>query len=299
MSTSPTFHPPLSRLSDDQYRQFYQAGYLIQPGYYSEKVIERLHAACERLTQRGHRLQPPQSSKRKIQVFDGCTKFVYRSGEATPLLALSHVVGCGSQEPEILKHLRSPETVHTFAHLLQHEQLEHLLCQFHPKLPGSEITFKPHRDIGHRIHYARRANGSWRDINGQGSYVVGIIAIDSMTPRNGGLCLIEGSHREDGVPETLSAPPTDSMESLSKQSGFQALHLEPGDIAFLHPYLIHWSDVNPQTENKRYTLITGYSVFGANPNHNPSDYAGDSARIFLKMNDSGFTTHQRNPHTKK
>jgi ectoine hydroxylase-related dioxygenase (phytanoyl-CoA dioxygenase family) len=285
---------PLGLISKDDVGAFYKDGYLIVRGAFDPTKLQEMRQACENLTAKGIAAQRECSAHTQDSVqcaiYQDTSKLVYRTGQQGQL-ALSHIVGCGGIAPELLNHLRSTALIHSFANLMGHYQLQHLLCQFHPKLPGSGIVFKPHRDIKHRINYARKAGGAWSDLNGEGSYVVGIIAVDPMDQLNGGLCAIAGSHRPkvDIDNDTLACQdPT----YLRQHTDFRALDLESGDIVFLHPYLLHWSGQNKATQRTRYTLITGYSLAGANPNQNPLDYAGDCTHYLIEATPTGHTLEE-------
>jgi ectoine hydroxylase-related dioxygenase (phytanoyl-CoA dioxygenase family) len=289
LATSISFQQSI--LSQEQKDLFYEQGYLVLPSVFSENDLIRLRNQCDNLTEAGLRKLPTasQSASQNAQQFthfEKNSKFVYRYG-AQGALGLSHVVGCDGFAPDVAQYLRSTKIIHTFADLMGAVQLQHLLCQFHPKLPGSRIVFHPHRDIDHRIKYAEKAGGRWTDINGHGSYVVGITAIDPMTQRNGGLCAITGSHKDA---QELSGGNVSShdMSVLRSHIGFKAITLKPGDVALLHPNLLHWSGPNCATDQTRYTLITGFCINGANPNQNHQDYAGDSTHYILHVNEKGF-----------
>ena len=281
----------LSLLSKEKISLFYEQGYLIVPALFNERELAELRNACDTLTQLGLAHQktandPDQRHSDRYMLYDRTTKFVYRRG-LRDHMALSHVVGCGGIVPELHSHLRSPSLVHTFAALMGSSHLQHLLCQFHPKLPGSGIVFKPHRDIQHRINYAKRAGAEWDDINGEGSYVVGIIAVDAMDANNGALCALAGSHhpKPDLTNDTLLKLDNTTLQARPE---YRCLSLQPGDMVLLHPYLLHWSGQNNTSDRTRYTLITGYAVAGANPNHDPKDYAGDSTQHLIRAHADGF-----------
>lgn len=279
-------------LTPEQIALFYKQGFLILRNVYDPAVLATLRQQCDKLTHAGLKYQAMANERHSTAVcdrfvhFQQGTKFVFRRGDSSQW-ALSHVVGCDGMAPDLTEYLRSVQLVHTFADLMHAERLQHLLCQFHPKLPGSGIVFNPHRDIQHRINYATRAGGQWQDTNGEGSYVVGIIAVDSMAPSNGGLYALAGSHHHKDGPHDSDSEC--DFDSLQEHPNCEPLMLAAGDMVFLHPYLLHWSGQNQAADKTRYTLITGYCIAGANPNHNPTDYAGKSARYFIRAHRTGYS----------
>ena len=67
--------------------------------------------------------------------------------------------------------------------------MDHLLNQAHFKRPRDGVTFGWHQDIQHRD----KGNGTWTDVNGRGSFVQTVIALDEMTPDSGPLKFMPGS----------------------------------------------------------------------------------------------------------
>ena len=67
--------------------------------------------------------------------------------------------------------------------------MEQLLSQAHFKRPNDGVVFRWHQDIQHRD----KGNGTWRDIDGRGSFVQSILMLDEMTMDSGPLQFIPGS----------------------------------------------------------------------------------------------------------
>lgn len=61
--------------------------------------------------------------------------------------------------------------------LLGTNDLEHLICQVHPKLPGDGVSYPAHKDI----QFRRQFDPDWQDILGNGSYAICIIPVDPMS----------------------------------------------------------------------------------------------------------------------
>jgi ectoine hydroxylase-related dioxygenase (phytanoyl-CoA dioxygenase family) len=78
-----------------------------------------------------------------------------------------------------------------------------------------------------------------------------------MSPENGGLFIDKGSF------------PTNSGEEE-----ILSLDLNPGDLLFMHPHLLHWSFENTSNKSRR-TLLTGFCVHGANHRNYPGNCTND------------------------
>ena len=80
----------------------------------------------------------------------------------------------------------------TFSEIPGTRDLEHLIFQIHPKIPGDGISFPRHRDIQFRKSY----NPEWQDILGNGSYAICIMPVDPMTQDNGCLWIDKNNYPE-------------------------------------------------------------------------------------------------------
>ena len=77
------------------------------------------------------------------------------------------------------------------AQLLGSRQVTQLINQAHYKLAGDGLEFPWHQDSAHR----RYGGEAWSDVNGRGSYVQTVLAVDPAYSDNGPLYLIPGSSR--------------------------------------------------------------------------------------------------------
>lgn len=171
--------------------------------------------------------------------------------------------------------------VSTFFNLLECESLEHIICQFHPKEPSDGVEFPAHRDIKHRQGF----DSDWTDISGQGSYAIAIIAVDRMTQENGGLWIDNTDYALlQGNPENVKNIPN------QKDQNHVYLEMDPGDILFMHPYLLHGSGPNT-SQNSRHTLLTGFCIYGANHENYPGNCTND---VLTKTDGGEFMTEPAN-----
>ena len=87
----------------------------------------------------------------------------------------------GGTEPELLAIGNDERLTRPAADLLESSAMEQLLSQAHFKRPHDGVTFGWHQDIQHRD----KGNDTWSDLNGRGSFVQTLIAIDDMTADSG------------------------------------------------------------------------------------------------------------------
>lgn len=246
-------------LSSTEIETYYQEGYFIKRGAIDSSQLDEIsaqydtsiHSIIETLSQDTY---PISESVQKVYL--GGSQVVFKK-QGTEDISILRIVGCGSMEPQFLSLLRSDQMLNTFFALLNADTLEHLICQMHPKIPNDGVSFPKHYDIQHRMNF----DPEWVDINNNGSYAICTIAIDPMTPENGGLFVDRSSFpTKHGEEEIVS------------------IELNPGDMLFIHPELLHWSYEN--TSNKsRYTLLTGFCVFGANHRNYPGNCTNDIFNI--------------------
>ncbi len=248
-------------LTQDDIALFYKQGYFLKRQCLSQTEMNRLHVNLTTVVDRAlEQIQQTDgqalSSEERFIHIDGSKVVFKRRPDQTASIA--RINGCSGMQPALLEIVRSEKMVRTFFEILGTSDLEHLISQIHPKLPGDGIAFKRHRDIQFRKSF----DPEWQDILGNGSYAVCIIPIDPMNPENGGLWIDKNNYPEpQGLDEDLVW-----------------IYAEPGDLLFMHPYLFHGSGPN-QSPTSRKTLLTGFCAFGANHKSYPGAHV--NARLTL------------------
>ena len=185
-------------------------------------------------------------------------------------ISIARINGVSCMQPALLATVRSDKILRTFFELLGTSDLEHLISQVHPKLPGDGIGFPKHRDIQFRKSF----DPDWQDVLGNGSYAVCFIPIDPMTQENGGLWVDKNNYPE--------------MQGLEEERVW--VDAEPGDILFMHPYLYHGSGPN-LSQGSRRALLTGFCAFGANH----KQYPGADVNVHLTLLEDGTIAAQPAP----
>lgn len=135
--------------------------------------------------------------------------------------------------------------------------LKQIINQLHWKTPGSRGEFAWHQDSRFRLpEIAYRNLGT--------SYVQSGLAIDPHNPESGGMRFVPGSHRHgtlalDTTTDVLGTAMDDAALVKAGLSPDKVvdLVLEPGDLAFWNPYLVHASGLNSASHRRR-LYINGY-----------------------------------------
>lgn len=251
-------------LTESDIALFYKQGYLLKSQALSEEEIDQLQtnltATIDRALQDIQQSPDPLFSDEDQTLYIDGSRVVFKRHPDLSV-SIARINGCCGMQPDLLKAVRSEKMAHTFFELLGTQDLEHLISQIHPKLPGDGVSYPKHRDIQFRKSF----DPDWQDILGNGSYAICIIPLDLMTSENGGLWIDKNSYPDTQLEEDLLW-----------------IHAEPGDLLFMHPYLSHGSGPNTSLTESRKTLLTGFCAFGAN--HKPYPGACVNTRLTLQEN---------------
>lgn len=256
-------------LNQEEVQLFHQQGYFIQKKAVKNEELECLDKMTDTMIKAVKTEiaseKYPISDQQQITHING-SQVIFKKYSSNKMSIL-RVVGCGGLEPNVLTTLRSHQMAMTFFDLLGCNELEHIICSFHPKEPNDGVTFVKHRDI----QYRKQFDPNWQDILGNGSYAICILAIDAMSSANGGLYI-----------DKSTFPPSDKKTENGESTlpeNIEALTMEPGDLLFMHPEILHWSDANESEVNRR-TLLTGFCAWRANH----KTYPGTAVNIRLTRN---------------
>jgi ectoine hydroxylase-related dioxygenase (phytanoyl-CoA dioxygenase family) len=244
----------LRELSTADVQRFYDDGFLIVESLFSRDEVAAMADASERLRARGRELAtalPPSddaAGERKVE-YAG-SQFVF--GGSNGSTRLLRVVWAGGCEPAFLACGRDARLTSIVAQLLGSGSAVHLLNQLHAKYPHDGLEFEPHQDSEHR----RYGTPEWRDVNGRGSYVQTVVAIDDSTPDNGPLVFYPRSGQQGHLDPALV------RRQYGDRPGVPAL-LTAGSAAFFGPYVVHRSAENRGAAPRR-IAINGFALPGAN-----------------------------------
>lgn len=243
--------------------EFFEHGFLVLPSFFSAADVLTMRRCFARLERRARRLEGTRT-------VDGSLFVVDRRND---LVRIERIVWCGAAEPALAELGRTPALVRTMAQLLEAPVVDQLINQAHVKRPGDEVAFSYHQDSYHR----RYGTPLFQDVNGRGSFVQALTAVDPMGPDNGGLWLIPESHRLGHIP-TLDGRL--AAGSFDEKSAVPVV-LEPGDTLLLNPFTIHGSDCNRGGHPRR-LFINGFCC----PDANRREYHGAGTGVRLRVFES-------------
>ncbi len=247
-------------LRDDEIRAFFEVGWIVRRGLFRADEVARMRACFDELEQIADEL--PETGMHEGSHF----VLAKKNGKRV----INRVVWAGGCQRYLLDVGSDPRLTMPSAQLLKSGAMDHLLNQAHFKRPGDGVTFGWHQDIQHRD----KGNGTWADVNGCGSFVQTIIALDEMTPDSGPLKFMPGSAKWGRV-ELGDDTADETAETMAKLREKDAVTIaaRPGDALFFGPYTAHASFENV-SERYRRILINGYAYPGANRRVYPGDGAG-------------------------
>lgn len=232
----------LKSLTQEQVQEFYHKGFLIIKGVFKAEEMKSVQSSFENLYDLAKGLDG------NTQEIEG-SHFVFEKG------GLNRIVWCGGKEKYLLDFSKDERILNPVSDILNTGVLNQIINQAHFKMPGERIEFKWHQDSEHR----RYGTEMWKDVDGRGSYVQTVVAVDEMNENNGPLVFIPHSNQEGHLDLQNNKELLQKIEKMEKVS----LNLQPGDLALFGPYTIHSSSVN-LSDSPRRVLINGYAYPGAN-----------------------------------
>ena len=171
-------------LKQQQVERFFEQGFLIIPSLFNQDELELIANKANHLKKLAYELG--QNSAGKI-ISRGTQFVIDKIGDD---IQISRIVWAGAAEPDLLNLARQDKLLSPVAQILTSNEADHLINQLHYKLPHDNVSFTWHQDIYHRLNY----DSNWQDLNGVGSFVQTIIAIDPMTINNGAIFIIPKSN---------------------------------------------------------------------------------------------------------
>lgn len=245
-------------LNTTQIDEFFDTGFVVLPELFSLAEVALIKAAFERLQRKAQQFQATTISNG--------TQFVLEGQK------IHRIVWCLGEEPGLRSIANDAKLLDPVATLLGSREMDQLICQAHFKLPGDKVDFSWHQDSEHR----RYGTPEWRDINGRGSYVQTLLAVDEITAQNGPVKFIRNSSRRGHLGLNQI---TDKSQYINVQS-IAAPTLKPGSLVLFGPYVIHGSEPNHSRQPRR-VFINGFCSPGANSRQYPG--CGTGQRVGLRV----------------
>ena len=242
------------QLSAADIGRYYDDGFLILEGLFSREEVAGMAEATERLRAVGRELAAALPANddgvAEYKVEHAGSQFVF--GGTNGSRRLLRVVWAGGCEPAFLACGRDARLTAVVGQLFGSATAVHLLNQLHAKYPNDGLEFEPHQDSEHR----RYGTPEWRDVDGRGSYIQTVVAIDDSTPENGPFIFYPRSGRRGHL------DPAAVRRRYKNRPGVPAL-LKAGSAAFFGPYVVHRSAENRGSIPRR-IAINGFALPGAN-----------------------------------
>ena len=260
-------------LSGKQIEEFYDIGFLKIDGVFSESEINEMEKEIDIIKKIAMSLK---SNKEKI-MYCGSQFVLGKFYDGKKERQIKRVIWCGAIRPSLLKFGRDSRLTSIASQIMNCNQANHLINQIHFKFPNDGVFYPFHQDSQHR-HYGTK---EWVDVNGLGSYIQIITAIDKSTLENAPLMFIPGSRKRGH----LNLPYKENNETISEffdaKDAVPAL-LNPGDVVAFGPYTIHGSYENKSNFPRR-VFINGFSYPGANKRKYPGKGAGKLINLDDKL----------------
>jgi hypothetical protein len=241
-------------LSGDEVKAFFEVGWVVRRALFRGDEVARMRACFDELERIAHELSETGLHRGAHFVL----------GDKDGARVIKRVVWAGGCQRYLLAIGGDSRLTAPCAQLLRSAAMDHLLNQAHFKRPRDGVTFDWHQDIQHRD----KGDGNWTDVNGTGSFVQTLIALDEMTPDSGPLMFVPGSAKWGRV--AFDADAGNAEDCLVDPVTIAA---RPGDTLFFGPYTAHASGENTSDRYRR-VLINGYASPGANRRVYPGDGAG-------------------------
>ena len=236
--------------------EFFERGYLVLRGLFAPDEVTALERCFVRLEARAQALSATTQVDSALFVLER---------NAAGKLKIERIVWCGGVEPELGRLGRSQKLTLPAMQLLGGAEMDQLINQAHIKNPGDGLTFHYHQDSYHR----RYGTELFRDVNGRGSFLQTLTAVDSMGPETGGLWVVPKSHLTGHIPTPDGHLPAGSFD----ESAAVPLVLSAGDVALLSPFTVHGSGLNAGSTPRR-VFINGFACPGANRREYPGSGTG-------------------------
>jgi len=243
--------------------EFYDLGYCILPDLFNPNEIQQISTAFDRLQSKAETL-------RRSQLFEG-SSFVLE--DLKNRVRIHRVVWAGASESVLLKFGADSRLVSSAAQIMGCDHVQQLINQAHFKLPGDGVVFDWHQDYQHR----NKKTGDWQDINGRGSYVQTLLAIDDIDKDNAPVMFIPGAHKmgplDFGGDGYDRAPNQKLIQQQVDVSQATPAIMKAGSVIFFGPYTVHGSFANESNKARR-VFINGYAYPGANNRIYPGEGSG-------------------------
>lgn len=260
-------HTPSSWLTPLQFAAYRRDGFLLVRSVFTPTEIHSIHSAFLRLN--------VQSQSLTQDATVDTSRFVVRAAPDTSVHAMAthRVVWAGGAEPVLERFGKDHRLLQLASTVLNSETMVQLINQAHFKYPGDGVAFPWHQDSKHR----RQGTPLFRDLNGQGSFIETITAVDPMTQDNGPLEVLLGSHLRGHLGDSYAK----ELPQLLKDYPSRTIIMAAGDVLLLSPFTTHRSLPN-LGKASRFAFLNGFALPGASRRIYPGCGLGRFRRLDIE-----------------
>ena len=254
-------------LNPQQLNAYHRDGFLLIPTVFTPTEISAIRSGFWRLNEISQSLTHDATIE--------TSRFVVRPAPDTSdhMMATHRVVWAGGAEPVLDQFGHDNRLLRLASSILNRETMVQLINQAHFKYPGDGVAFPWHQDSKHR----RQGTELFHDLNGQGSFVETITAVDPMTLDNGPLEVLIGSHYAGHLGDTYGAQLPQLLETYASKT----IVMAAGDVLLLSPFTTHRS--LPNTGNtSRFAFLNGFALPGASRRIYPGCGLGRFRRLDIE-----------------
>ena len=226
---------------DEQINEFHNRGWVVEKGLWNADEVSSMRRLLESVFSKCSHLNSDCD-------FEGAN-LAFNDGR------LHRVAWACALESELLKFGQDRRIVDRVSKLLGSDKMDQLICQAHFQMAGDGNYLPWHQDSENR----GAGTPDWADVNGRGSYVQTVTAIDPMNSESGAMKFVA----DTGQLRPLNLFEKENPEDHFDTSKIVELEMVPGDVAFFGPNTIHSSQPN-RSENARTIFINGFAYPGAN-----------------------------------
>jgi len=231
-------------LTESELKTFEEQGFILKRGLVSPPLMAQIDAECAALHDEMARNTPTDV---------GVSWEVLKENRPQRIRQLMH---SERVSPGLNTVLRSDEVLDVVESILGPD-----LSLFHSKLlmkAAQDGTITPwHQDYAY-----------WKQANNRPAYVNAMMAIDPATQENGCIQFVPGSHKQGLITHDRrnEAFGVFLPGYFGERKDAVLCEMQPGDIVFFGALIIHGSDGNKSSLDRRANTVA-YTVTGVDPNH--------------------------------
>lgn len=238
------------RLSQAEVDRFYERGFHVARGVFSDGEIARLREGYDYILELARRSDLPEDL---LQGTNGDVHIHLQPPQALPRAqAVQHLrkVQWPAQLHPAFEEIRTSPRFPTLLEPLIGTSLKQYINQINFKSPGSQIDFPWHQDVRPTPAFTDQVN----------TYVQTVLAVDEASRENGCIHVVPGSHALGDLKAKRYAK-RQIEDKIDVGTAIPCL-VQPGDVLMFTPYTVHGS--KPNTSNgPRRSYINGFVRAGA------------------------------------